>query len=167
MSQPAGRPILEIEALEEYPTVIIGKTAYALCPPDALTLAALKRFTKLAPQIDELFRLENPTPEQEQELSAALDRMTRLVLEAPEDVYQRLTDVQRWQIYRAFLGLSSRQIQSATAATEAMLAPAPAAPTGRATRPTGVRSSRGSSGSTGATRARGSMRSRSGSSGRT
>jgi hypothetical protein len=171
MATHTTTPILRLEALEEFPTVEISGTRYALRPPDALPLSKIKRFQSLAPRLDALWNQEQHTADDDREISLILRGLTEICLEAPGEVLDTLVDAQHWMIYRAFLGLSVNVLANAGSTPQMQTSGAttdrggPRPPT--ASRPTtGARASRGSRVSTGAIRTGGTPTSRSGSPGR-
>lgn len=160
MATATNTPILKLEALDEYPTVEISGVRYALMPPDALPLAKIKRFQRLAPRLAELWEIEATTPEQDTEISAILRALAEIALDAPVDVLDRLVDAQHWMIYRAFLGLSTNVLENAGSTPHLQTTVPPAPPSPRPN-PTGAKRSRDSRGSTAGTPTGGSPRSRS------
>lgn len=126
-------PLLSLEGVTELPAVEIQGTRYAMQTPNSLPIAGIRRFMRLGPRIDELFSKEEPTPEELTELATLLDSFTRLVLDAPASVHDTLSELGRWQIYQAFLGLSPNGPQKANSNKA-----------GAASSPTGPKSARGS-----------------------
>ena len=143
-------PLLTLDSLTEYPTVVIDDVQYALTPPDCLPILGYHRIHRLGPRLFELFgKIDVDLTEAEgQELEQILDQLCRVVLQAPADIHARLTDVHRMAIYEAFLGLPLTGLQMAgRATTEA---------TTETKKRTGARSSRASRASTEATQSAGS-----------
>jgi hypothetical protein len=141
-------PLLNLDNLSEFPTVIVHGERYALVPPDALTAIDYHRYGRMAPRLEALWNQDDFTDAEAQEFETILDRLTRIVLKAPAVVHEKLTDVQRLQIVQTFLSLSRPQI----------LLPAPATvkPTEDLTL-TGASSPHVSPGSTGETPSSGSL----------
>lgn len=106
MASPDPAPLLNLDTLTEHPSVLIDKHAYALTPPEALSAVDYHRIGKIAPRMFALWESETAlTPEQEVELEETLDRVCRIILKAPDEVHDRLTDLQRLSIYQTFLTL--------------------------------------------------------------
>lgn len=105
MAAPATH-LLDLDTLTEHPSVIIDKHAYELTPPEALSAVEYHRIGKIAPRMFALWESATElTPEEEVELEQTLDRVCRIVLKAPDEVHERLTDLQRLAIYQTFLTL--------------------------------------------------------------
>lgn len=154
------KPLLSLTTLTECPTIEIDGQPYALRPLEALDIVRAYRLEALRGEYAALAKKLSA----EQTLSAseaadaerAVDELVRLFLDAPADVIDKLTTVQKTMVAQAFYALLPPKAgQTMGAATR---------PTSR---PTGARSSRGFSGSTAARRSRGSRKRRSRSSART
>ena len=144
-----AKPLLTLTTLTEYPTVEIDGVPYALRPADALPASSYQALQTQGDRFDALWKVPQRTAEETTELETVLDAICRLMLQAPVDVHDKLTDVQRLRICQAFLELPHEGLQS-------MRQPAILKPT------TGARSPHGSNASTAATtRRRGSPGSRS------
>ncbi len=99
-------PLLSLDTLTEAPSVIIDQHAYELTPPEALSAVEYHKIGKIAPRMFALWESATElTPEEEVELEQTLDRVCRIVLKAPPEVHDRLTDLQRLAIYQTFLTL--------------------------------------------------------------
>ena len=139
-------PLLTLATLVDHPTVVIDGTPYALKPPDALPLLGYHRFRRMSQRLVILWNQEEITEPEGVELEQLFDGFCRIVLDAPAEVQSRLTDVQRLEIYQAFLALPQASLRAVGARLK----------TGTlAMSQTGARSSRGSRGSMGRVRARG------------
>lgn len=132
-----ANPILTLDTLTEYPTVQIDGHAYALLPADALPVDAYQQFERVSTRFTALWKKPDRTPEERTELAQLLDTLCRAVLQAPPDVHERLSDIQRLQIAQAFLELPHVGLQGLGQRTT--LKPS-----------TGASSPRGSNGSTAA-----------------
>jgi hypothetical protein len=110
----ANTPLLTLDTLTEYPTIVIDGTAYALLPPDALPITTYQTFSELAGRFDALWKQKTRAADEEQQLADVLDQICRLTLQAPPDVHGRLTDLQRLQITQAFLELPRQGLQGVT-----------------------------------------------------
>lgn len=115
--------------------VRIDGVPHFISHPDALTLSQINQLQHLRPRAIEMqTRAEELTSDDERELGAILDRMVRIVLDAPEAVHQKLIDAHRLAIVDAFSKLRSSGRK--TGATVMAMSR------------TGAKSSRGSKGST-------------------
>jgi hypothetical protein len=142
MASSPREPVLKLETITSGTPITIDGRPFEIRHPLALSLGALKRLTQLGLDID---AIENKarqgpiTPEEESRWSALLRELGALVLDAPADVRESLTDVQVATVVHVFTGLRSQ-----TRTTAASARPS-----------TGPKSSRGSRGSTAARRTNG------------
>ncbi len=147
--------VLDLTTDHDRLTVRIDGADYPLRTANDLTLDAYKTLERIGPQIGALLRLDALTPEQGQELSQLLDQACRLAIVAPDPVQDRLSDVNRVQIFRVFTQLLAPTLVQAARAID--LARHPVA---------GMKPFRASSGSTAGRPKAGSPRPRSASSAR-
>lgn len=151
MAASTPTPLLSLETLEGY-TVTVDGQSYRLFAPDALPAFTYKRLSTLSVRLEALWQQEALSAAEERELSDVLDRLCRIVLEAPEGVHGRISDMQRLAIFQTFQKLPSATLRRMRQQNAA------------GARPNGVRSQPSSRGSTGARRGTGSRRPPSGSS---
>lgn len=152
--------LLTLDTLAHLSTVQIDGIAYPLSPPDALSVVDYKRLSVLIPRLEALWEKAALTADEEVELGALFDRLCRIVLEAPGEVINRLTDLQRVLVYQAFLQLPHDTLLRVGAMLHGGTQTTPTT-----TSSTGARSRRASRASTAAARSSGSHGSRSPSSG--
>ncbi len=140
-----GKPVHHVQ---------IDGQPYVLRQPDDLPLASIIRAEALGTTVSAFAatvkQQQRLTVGESAALSAALDELCRMVLDAPDAIHEALGDAHRFAVVEVFTLLSAKTPAAAGSPT--------AAPQTRAR--TGNASSRGSRGSTAATRARGSKRSR-------
>lgn len=148
-------PLLNLTTITEYPTVQIDGEKHALLPPDALSVTDYHRFNQMSPRLAKLWSQSTLNDAESEELKGLFKSIAALVLQAPADVLERLTDIQRLQVYQAFTKLPSASLR-------AMAVEAPET----TAKPTGAKSRRGLPGSTAAVRTTGLNGRRSGTSGR-
>lgn len=157
MAAPTNDPILNLDIIDEVPTVQIQGQRYGLYPAEALSIGEMLRFHRLAPRLHDLSMLDERTPAQEAELADVLNRLCRVILKAPDEVHARLLDAQRMMIYGAFVTLPNASLPAFVSQTaQAALASSP-----------GTKRSRGSRGSMAEDPTSGSGRSRRAGSART
>lgn len=166
-SRPSHKiaPIIDLDTLAEPLTLVtIDGTPYGIRPKDLLSIKEQRACMRLGNRYEALFEREAPplTDDEEQECADCLDRLTRIVLDAPDAIHRKLNDFQRRVIVETFLQLPIQSLRmwgarAAEAQRLAILNDVPSI-TGN--------SSPSSSGSSAATRSRGSRKHRSGGSGR-
>lgn len=146
-------PVLELSTLVERPTIAIDGTRYDILSADELSVVALERFTRMGRRIDELGRLDAPTPEQQSDLAEAIGEVAAsIMVGVPDDVRDRLSLVNLMRVIEVFIGLLPARMKRQA---------------GAATSSTGARPRPGSSASTAGIPAGGSAKRRSRSSGHT
>lgn len=121
-----AEPLLDLSTVLEPVHVRIDGVPHRLWHRDNLTLAQTVRLEDLGPRVQQLFAaLRDDTLDAagEAELDQKLTAATRVVLDAPEAVHERLSQQQRFQILRTFMQLSTE-----AAAVERSPTPAPASP---------------------------------------
>lgn len=122
-------PVLDLDILTgaTRPVVRIDGTPYPLKDPDELSVLDFHR--AVPRRALELEELANPTDSEAQEYSAILDQGCRLVLEAPDEVHQRLKNRQREQVISVFTRLwlggfrSKTRVEDPAAAAGAVTPP--------------------------------------------
>ncbi len=136
-------PVLSLDTLDERPLVRIGNDVYELTPPDGLTILGYRRMSQFMPRLEELLEKTEPNDAEDLELQECFDKLCRVVLQAPDEVLDNLTALQRVLIYQAFLKLPHAALQRVGALMNRSRTATKAATT---TRPisTGSRSRRGS-----------------------
>ena len=129
---PVERPaVLEIETLLPKDVVKVDGVKYELRQPDQLlSLFDYTRFERLLDRVLELTSKDEITPAENDELERAADRMTRIVLDAPEAVHAKLTPRQRMKVIMSFhrLPTTNEQTPAAKVVTEAPLTGANGSP---------------------------------------
>jgi hypothetical protein len=100
-------PLLSLDTLTERPSVVIDGTAYALSLPDTLSAVDYHRYSKLTPRFERLWGQDELSDEEAAELERILATICRIVLDAPAEVLERLTDLQRLSVCQAFIALPS------------------------------------------------------------
>lgn len=158
MATDTATPLLNLDTLANPATVVIDKQPYVILAPDALNVLDFRRLQALIPRLERLDAQEMLTDEEGEEFRRHIDAICRLVLQAPEDVHARLSDVQRIAVYMAFAELPSSMLQLMGAKLKAAGATMPPPLTGAS-------SPRNSPAATAAPRSTGSRTSRSRSSG--
>lgn len=116
----AGQPVLNLDSLIDRPVVIIGGAEYRLWTIDLLPPLDNYRVRRLIARGDALAMKEDLTPAEQDELAGSevdvltatgtvkqrrggvMDAIVRIVLDAPADVHEKLTDKHRSEIIRTF-----------------------------------------------------------------
>jgi hypothetical protein len=161
----AGQTVLNLDTLIDRPVVIISGEEYRLWSTDILPPLDNHRVQRLIKRVDAISLKEEPTDAELEELAGPVvkkngkpqtdadgneirrselglfSKITRIVLDAPDDIHKALTDKQRAEIIRTFL--TPPQLLEVFAK---VLAAAQATPT--AVPPTGETSPGGSPGTT-------------------
>ena len=156
MAISSSTPVLSLSTLVECPVVAIDGERYALHPADSLSLFVRMELEATERQLSQLLSAPARTNVEKADVARLLDQVCRKVLEAPDAVHAKLTDVQRMLICEVFIRLP----RASRLQTEA------ARPRRRVPPLRGANSSVGSPGSTAGVPSNGSARSRSGSSAR-
>ena len=105
-SPPSAPNVFTLDRIYDHNVVKIDGAEHALRNKDAIAILDFKWIEKNAPRIDEIFNLEEPTPEDADELSKLIERFTRILLDAPDSVHASLSDFQRMQVVNFFLQCS-------------------------------------------------------------
>jgi hypothetical protein len=143
-----AKPVLDLDTLVERAPVRIDGQMYEMLNPAELSILDLHRFGAAGEELASLKRIDSTTEisdEQMQLISATLTRMVRIILRAPAEVQDRLTDVHRFRIVNAFNELTLMPPPAAVVSAEAGPAEPealPAEPEARVIRPirsTGVK----------------------------
>lgn len=131
-----AKPILDLDTLTDRLTIILNGKEHWLITPDIMPVLDNRRFLKSAQRQDELASKDDLTAEEQEELARIPRELCRLVLDAPDDVLEAMTDRQRMLVIATAYSTFRNGLQ--------MMAPAPAAPerpSVTAPNPTGVSSS--------------------------
>jgi hypothetical protein len=103
----AKQPILDLDTLVERAPVRIDGQLYEMLNPAELSILDLHRFGAAGAELANLREIgADPTDEQMNAVSETLRRMVRMILRAPDEVLDRLTDVHRFRVVQAFNGLT-------------------------------------------------------------
>lgn len=142
------KPILDLNTLIERPTIRIDGETYELRSPDELSVLDSHFFTVKGKEIEQLGEAEGS----DADLAAVVDQVVpRMVIDLPDDVYDRLSGAAKLAIVDVFTGLLlRRRVSLAGAIAQAVIAPA------KPTRSTGAKNSPASSASSEAIRTGGS-----------
>jgi hypothetical protein len=136
-----SEPVLKLDTLVERRVVVIDGERYEFRNPSELSVIDFYRIAKQGKQCEQMMmRAEELSEDEVMQLLRLLASMVKLVLIAPEEVYERLNQTHRLQIVQAFSGL--QQVNPATSTP-----PAGGKDEGASTS-TGESTSPGSSGST-------------------
>lgn len=98
----ASQPVLDLDKLDDFPTIRINKKDYRIWSIDRLPPLDNHRVRKLLKRNDELARKDEITAKEEAELKKLFDEIARKVLDAPEAIHKKLTDKQRADIINVF-----------------------------------------------------------------
>jgi hypothetical protein len=153
MAAPSS-PVLDISTFSERQFIRVNGDAYEIRNPHEVSLSQQIWLERRVPRVGELIgladagELDEPG---ESELRMLLDRIVRIVLEAPDALFARLPDAVKLATFHAFLRLPTVRT-GRTAATRRAVVPQSSQ--------TGSRSSRRSRGSTAAPQRTGGSASR-------
>ncbi len=146
--------LLKLSTLIERPTIIIDDVSYEIMSPDELSVLDHHRLGSWGKQLDTLMNKLTLERAAEKKLSSLLHRITNFIMvDVPNDVRDKLSDVMRMEIAEVFIMLPLRKRLSA--AKETLMATEAGK---EAKKPTGDKSRRGSKGSTAARRGGGSTK---------
>ncbi len=142
-------PILNLDqlALSVHANITIDGVNYPLKTDQMASIVEIATFNDRSKRMKAYFdRIEELSVEEATTAAALLDEICRSVLDAPDDVHQKLKDRQRLRICEAFMRLPAldRPAQGASTPTQAPSSQV------RRSRKTGLNSSRNSSASTAA-----------------
>jgi hypothetical protein len=115
----AGQTVLNLDTLTDRPVVIIGGQEYRLWSIDLLPPLDNHRVRKLLRRNDELALKEDLTDEEATELDRLFDAIVRIVLDAPAEIHEQLTNKQRAEIIRTFQMPSLDLLMKVLAAAQA------------------------------------------------
>jgi hypothetical protein len=123
--------LLDLDTLAPPASVRIDGQTYVLLSPDALCALDVRRLQNFIPQLEARWGKPDDqlTDEDKTEVSRIIDAICRIVLQAPQEVHAKLTDVHRTAVYYSFLGLPSVTLQQ-VAVFMGLGAPPPATSTG-------------------------------------
>jgi len=96
-------PVLSLDSLADLPVVVINDTPYELLTTEVLTPINGHRLARLGRRELALRDKVDLTPDEEAELERLPGQMCRLVLDAPAEVIDALTDLQRMKVLQTFL----------------------------------------------------------------
>jgi len=105
----AKQPVLDLDTLVERSPVRIDGVMYEMLNPAELSILDLHRFGAAGVELASLKSIDSSseiTDDQMKLISATLIRMVRIILRAPEEVLDRLTDVHRFRVVNAFNALT-------------------------------------------------------------
>lgn len=137
MADARNEPVLDISTIGLGAPVRIDGKRYFIRHPNKLTLESTLELERLTPLAGMLLRRARALSSAEKtELSALLDRICRLVLDAPAAVHKGLSDNNRVALLQVFINLRTPAARRTGGAR------------GAKSRSTGARSSRDSRGST-------------------
>lgn len=113
-------PLLNLDTFVDRQFVRIDGEPFDIRNHDELSLVDYRRVERWGRQLDVLWALDEPTKEQEQQISHLLDLICQKVIDAPAEVHAKLTDIHRMAIAKAFTELRRPILQGTGAsATEA------------------------------------------------
>jgi len=120
----ANRPaILNLDTLVVRPLVTIDGTDYEMLNPGELSILDLHRFGALGSEFqsitDSAEKDADLTDAQVVQVGATLDRMVRMILRAPDEVLNRLTDVHKYRIVECFSSLTPSRLPESRVSTDA------------------------------------------------
>jgi hypothetical protein len=99
----AGKVVLNFDQQDETALVVtIDQQSYPFLHPTRVTPIERHRLIKLQRRGDELAQKADLTDEERTELESIPDQMTRIVVEAPDEIHKKLNDQQRMAILAAF-----------------------------------------------------------------
>lgn len=98
-------PLLDLSTFTERPTIIIDGEQYELHNPEEFSVLDYQRIASDGRKLARLIDADELDEEQAVELRTVLDRTTRRLLIAPEEVHAKLGDMHRVAIARAFTSL--------------------------------------------------------------
>lgn len=108
---PAPAPLLNLDTIAPPASVVIDGTPYAILAPDALNVLDFRRLQRLIGRLNTLDAQELLTDDEGAELQHLFNAICRIVLLAPAEVHDKLTDLQRIAIYGSFAQLPSNVLQ--------------------------------------------------------
>lgn len=111
-----AEPVLSLDTFVEHRVVRIDGKDYDLVNAGELSVLENHRLAKRAARAKELVEAEDEA--QVAELGAVLDWLCRLVLRAPDEVHQRLTETHRLAIVQTFTQLQRVNVPAAAPAAE-------------------------------------------------
>jgi hypothetical protein len=150
MADKSTEPILDLTTLVERPKIRIDGQLYGVRDTDEVNLVEYHRLQRLGEKVD-LLSKDGLSEAETEEALKALDTACRMILEAPDEVHQKIRDSHRMQILKVFTDLH-RVTAPAPAPEVKPPAPAPQAtppaPAPQATPPEPAAAAAGSNGTT-------------------
>lgn len=105
-----NEPLLDLDTMVERPVVAIDGTKYEVLSADEISVLDAARFGRWGKRIKELGEATTLSEAEEAELDDLVDRLARKVLvDAPEEVFARLSGNNRWALVDLFTGLLLRR----------------------------------------------------------
>lgn len=142
-----AKPLLEIETLIERPTIIIDEESYEIRSPDELSVIDTHRLSSQGRRLDALMAKDKLSAVDKKQLSKLLTDISNFIMVGvPDDVGEKLSDTQRFEIAEVFTALPLQRHLAKALAAEA--------------KSIGAKRPRGSRGSTAETRRGGSIKRR-------
>jgi len=112
--------ILNLDTLTERHTVTVDGVPHDILNPGQLSILDTHNAQKWAARVREISKdLENISDEAVQEMGQHLDRFCRLVMLAPPEVHDRLTDNQRLAVMAVFTELQRGMLPAPAGASDA------------------------------------------------
>lgn len=101
------KPLLDLATFSSnnFPRIRIDGKLYILTPPYALPQVTLSELSTIGQAVSGFGDIRRLKPKKAKEVSALLDRICRLILQAPPAVQAKLSDLQRIQVANAFTSL--------------------------------------------------------------
>ncbi len=100
-----AEPILTLETLVDRPQVKINGTSYGLKSPEEVSLLDYHRIWAQGRELDAAFSRPDLSMDEIGVLAKKIDELCRFLLDAPDDVHTRLTEVHKMRIVRTFIVL--------------------------------------------------------------
>jgi hypothetical protein len=107
-----GKAVLDFSTIVTGLPIRIDGELYEIRHPDSLPLGVIKRLEAQAPVLGALLQRTDLTKAEEQDASALLRQMVSDVMNAPEDVQQRLHEQHRLMVLEAFTQLRATKNQT-------------------------------------------------------
>ena len=100
-----GAPILSLDTFTNREHISIDGAVYDLFGPGDLSIFDYHRLAKDSERLQKLMEKEDPSQDEERELSSSLDRICRRILDAPDEIHGKLRDSHRFAIAKVFTQL--------------------------------------------------------------
>jgi hypothetical protein len=109
------KPVLEIRTKNDDPLFVkVDGKAYPLRRLRDFGLQDLHRLTQQGRSLQRAFAAVSLSPEEVEDLSASIKAIAEAVLDAPDAVHRKLTDVNRLEVASAFIRSSGLQTPAPT-----------------------------------------------------